>query len=135
MTTAASDRQRTRISLFCALRELRGPLAALSLLMFVANVSFAGGVAVVVDDGAGGYRLVTCLHPDGHRIDGDSTASAVTDCLTCCLGVAKAMAVPEAPADILRPIGYLTSALPAATDPADPAAARHRSIRAPPIFS
>ncbi|MBK5950047.1 hypothetical protein [Rhodobium orientis] len=114
---------------------MRGPLAALSLLMFVVNVSFAGGVEIVFHDGTGGFRLVTCLHPDGHRIDGDSSASAVTDCLTCCLGVAKAMAVPDAPAELLRTIGYLASAPPAETNPADPAAVRHRSIRAPPVLS
>ena len=135
MTTAASNWQGTRISLFRALRELQGPLAALSLMMFVVNVSVAGGVTIVFHDGEGGYKLVTCLHPGGHRIDGDSSARAVTDCLTCCLGVAKAMAVPDAPAEGLRTIGYLTAALPTETAPADVAPVRRRSIRAPPVLS
>lgn len=132
-TTSYGDGE--KLSFFRVLRELRGPLSALAVLMLVLNVSFVGGVSLA-NAGPGSITLITCLNPDRGNESETTGEPQRHDCISCCLSTAKALSAPAVPAVADR-IDFViaTVRLPADARPAEPSRHAATPIRAPPVFS
>lgn len=126
-----------RMRFFEALRELRGPVSALAVLMLVLNVTFAGGVPVYAGDGGTTFSLITCFNANygsaDYQTDDDIDRH---DCLYCCFATAPGLA-PSGPKEATTEIEFTVVAVArpdnqrletVVIDPAAP-------IRAPPALS
>jgi len=126
------------MTLFAALRELRGPVGALAALMLVINVALAGNLMLTVDTGTGSITLVTCLNSHQGFGSDDGTADGVShDCGSCCVVPHKPLSTAGQGPVAAAPVVFVAYRIvaPAIIEPAHVLSDRSAPIRAPPFFS
>ena len=130
-------KQRKTLTLFQVLRELRGPVSALAVLMLLVNVSLVSISQVVAGADSDAITLITCLNPDrsdpGTGPDGDRVSH---DCVSCCLSTVKDMATPGLPGEVGRTVIAVAEKLePPVRFLTRQAGGESAPIRAPPHIS
>lgn len=145
MTATIPDRRKVDAGVLAALRALAAPIAALTALMLLVNVTVLASLAAGA--GTGQIAFFTCLDPDrlvpmrmpgAPAPDGNGPGGGMDghDCLSCCLSTAAAPAAPAAAA-VTVAIAYsvFQHRRPDDRRPGEPAARPSPPIRAPPVLS